>query len=67
MTRASSCARWLGANPPNLERAQCALERIVKDGGRASAVVDRILVAIKREPIRVQQIISMRWCARWSR
>jgi len=45
-----------GANPPNLERAQCALERIVKDDGRASAVIDRIGIAIKREPIRLQQI-----------
>jgi C4-dicarboxylate-specific signal transduction histidine kinase len=32
VTSASSCARWLAAQPPNLERAQRALERIVTAG-----------------------------------
>jgi C4-dicarboxylate-specific signal transduction histidine kinase len=42
VTSASSCARWLAAQPPNLERAQRALERIVTAGTRASAVIDRV-------------------------
>jgi PAS domain S-box-containing protein len=37
-----ACSRWLAADPPNLERAQLTLERIIRDANSASEVVSRI-------------------------
>jgi PAS domain S-box-containing protein len=56
VTSASSCARWLAAEPPNLQRAQRALERIMEAGTRASAVIDRVRTLVKREPVRVAPV-----------
>ena len=43
-----ACQRWLAADPPNLERAQLAAERIVRDGTSAAQVVSRIRSLFKR-------------------
>ena len=43
-----ACQRWLAADPPNLERAQLAAERIVRDGTSAADVVSRIRALFKR-------------------
>ncbi len=56
VTSASSCSRWLAAQPPNLQRAQRALERIMKAGTRASAVIDRVRTLVKRQPLRVAPV-----------
>jgi PAS domain S-box-containing protein len=56
VTSASSCSRWLAAEPPNLERAQRALERIMKAGARASVVIDRVRTLVKRQPLRVAPV-----------
>ena len=42
--------RWLGAEPPNVDEARQAFSRIVRDGGRAGAVVGRIRDIIKKAP-----------------
>ena len=52
VSSASSCSRWLAAEPPNLPRAQRALERIMEAGTRASAVVDRVRILVNRQPLR---------------
>ena len=52
VSSASSCSRWLAGEPPNLQRAQRALERIMEAGTRASAVIDRVRTLVKREPLR---------------
>jgi PAS domain S-box-containing protein len=49
---ASTAIRWLSAQPPNLEEAREALDRIVSDSGRADAVIDRIRALVKRAPQR---------------
>lgn len=41
-TDASACQHWIKSEPPNLERANAAAERIVRDSARASAVVGRV-------------------------
>jgi signal transduction histidine kinase len=46
---AFACSRWLSAEPPNLDRAQRALERIASDGGRASEIIDRIHMLTQRQ------------------
>jgi PAS domain S-box-containing protein len=42
ITNAESSLRWLGRAPPELGEARSAVERIIKDGHRASAVIKRI-------------------------
>ena len=37
---AAACSRWLSAKPPNLDRAQRALERIGSEGRRAGELID---------------------------
>ena len=50
VTNALAARRWLGAEPPNLDEVQQALDRIVRDGSRAGAVVGRIRNLIKKAP-----------------
>jgi PAS domain S-box-containing protein len=46
---AASCARWLAAQPPRMDKAAAALERIAADGKRAAQVVDRIRALVNRQ------------------
>jgi C4-dicarboxylate-specific signal transduction histidine kinase len=46
--------RWLGRAVPDLGEARAAVERIIRDGQRASAVIRRIrTLATKADPHRV--------------
>jgi C4-dicarboxylate-specific signal transduction histidine kinase len=49
VTSAGSCAHWLAAQPPDMEKARRALERIVNDGRRAGDVIKRIRTLMKRQ------------------
>ena len=42
VNNANASLRWLGQDPPNVERARSVLERVVSDGGRASEVIRSI-------------------------
>ncbi|MCC8938987.1 GHKL domain-containing protein [Bradyrhizobium sp. Arg68] len=42
VANAHACQRWLTAEPPNLERAQKTVERIIRDANAAADVVSRI-------------------------
>ena len=53
---AGSCARWLAAQPPELDKAQRSLERIARDGKRASEVIDRIRALVMRQPSRRDRV-----------
>lgn len=44
-----ACARWLAQDPPNLDKARLALDRIVSDANRASQVIARIRALSKGE------------------
>jgi hypothetical protein len=39
---AYACARWLAADPPNIERAKISAERIVRDANAAATIVGRL-------------------------
>src|SRR5262245_6142805 len=39
VTNGHACLRWLGREVPDLEEAQAAVERMIQDGQRASAVI----------------------------
>jgi PAS domain S-box-containing protein len=43
-----ACQRWLTAQPPNLERAQKTVERIIRDANGAAEVVSRIRALFRR-------------------
>jgi PAS domain S-box-containing protein len=49
VSSAGSCARWLAAEPPQLEKARRSVERLARDGQRASEVIDRIRALVMRQ------------------
>ena len=63
MTNAHACQTWLLHDPPNLERAQATLERIIRDGHSAAEVVRRIRALFKesppaKAPLDINQIVA---------
>ncbi|HEV3214816.1 MAG TPA: PAS domain-containing protein [Vicinamibacterales bacterium] len=58
VTNAEACQTWLSHDPPNLERAQATLERIIRDGHSAAEVVRRIR-ALFREAAPVKALLEM--------
>jgi PAS domain S-box-containing protein len=44
----NACLRWLGGERPNLDEARAALQRIIRDGHRASEVIERIRALVKK-------------------
>ena len=50
VTGAGAGLRWLAAQPPELEEARQTLQRIVKDGNRASDVISRIRALVRKAP-----------------
>jgi PAS domain S-box-containing protein len=51
VTSGNACLNWLATNPPNLRKARDAVERMVRDGNRASDVLKRIRALVKRAPL----------------
>jgi signal transduction histidine kinase len=52
VTNGNACLRWLGGAQPNFVEARQAVERIIKDGYRASEVIARIRALVKKSPAR---------------
>jgi PAS domain S-box-containing protein len=48
VTNSNACQRWLSATPPNLERAQKTVERIIRSANSAADVVSRIRALFKQ-------------------
>jgi PAS domain S-box-containing protein len=44
----NACRRWLAADPPDLDEARQAAQRVVKDGVRAGEVLARIRALVRR-------------------
>jgi len=54
VTNGQACLRWLAREVPDLQEARAAVERIIRDGQRASAVIQRIrALATKTDPHKV--------------
>jgi PAS domain S-box-containing protein len=47
VTNGNACLRWLGRDVPDLEEAQAAVARMIRDGHRASDVIQRIRALAK--------------------
>lgn len=43
-----ACQRWLKSEPPNLERAQSTVERVIRDANSAADVVGRVRALFKQ-------------------
>jgi C4-dicarboxylate-specific signal transduction histidine kinase len=52
VNNASAALHWLGKEPPDLEQARQALNRVFANGHRASEVIGRIRALIKKAPPR---------------
>jgi signal transduction histidine kinase len=50
VTNAQAALRWLQAQPPELAEVRQALNRIVRDGNRASDVIGRVRGMLKKAP-----------------
>jgi C4-dicarboxylate-specific signal transduction histidine kinase len=68
VTNANACIRWLGNSPPDAGEAAAAASRIVVEGRRASEVLDRIRILMKKGPLKfgpvdlneiVQQVLQL--------
>ncbi len=52
VTNANASLRWLSADPPNFTEVREAIQRIVRDGTRASDVIARIRMLLRKgEPV----------------
>jgi C4-dicarboxylate-specific signal transduction histidine kinase len=51
VTSGNACLNWLSTSPPNLRKARKAVERIVRDGNRASDVLKRVRSLLKKAPL----------------
>jgi PAS domain S-box-containing protein len=51
VTGGNACLNWLSTSPPNLRKARDAVERIVRDGNRASDVLKRVRALLKKAPL----------------
>ena len=52
----NACLSWLAAEPPNLEEANRAVERIIGDAARASDVIARVRGLFKKSPPQKQRV-----------
>ena len=55
-TSTAACSRWLARHPPDLLRAEQALDRIRRDCKRASDVVARICGLVRRQPLQANPV-----------
>ncbi|MFQ1064851.1 sensor histidine kinase [Bordetella trematum] len=51
VTSGSACQRWMAQQPPNMEKARQALQRIQDDAERASHIIARVRSLTKGEPL----------------
>jgi PAS domain S-box-containing protein len=63
LTNANASLRWLAGDAPDLAEARDAIQRIVRDGNRASDVITRMRALIKKapaahEPVAINTVIQ---------
>jgi two-component system, LuxR family, sensor kinase FixL len=63
VTNGSACMRWLTRSQPDLEEAKGAVQRIIRDGKRASDIIARIRALLKRTaanrvPLDINEVIQ---------
>ncbi len=63
LINAEACQSWLDCNPPNMDEAHAALQRIVRDGTRAGEVIRRVRALAKKTdtkmaPLNLNDVLS---------
>jgi PAS domain S-box-containing protein len=56
LTNAETALRWLGRQPPDLEKATPSIERVINDGKRAADIVSRIRDFSRKAPVRKESL-----------
>jgi PAS domain S-box-containing protein len=56
VTNASASRRWLAAKPPDLDEVREALDRIVREGNRASDIINRIRALLNKSAAPAQRL-----------
>jgi len=56
ITNASTCLRMLAADPPNIEGARATARRTIRDGNRASEVIQRLRALFARKGPRIEPV-----------
>lgn len=49
VSSSNACLRWLGQDPPNIEKARGSAERILSDANRAAAIIQRVRSLARHE------------------
>jgi C4-dicarboxylate-specific signal transduction histidine kinase len=63
VTSGEACLRWLAVTPPDIAEARGAIERIIRDGNRASEVIRRLRDLMRKTepqmaPLDINDVIS---------
>ena len=58
-----ACLNWLASQPPNIEQARRSVDRIIKDGKRASEIIQRVhalatKAGIQKAPLDINDVIN---------
>jgi len=48
VTNGDACLRWLGNDPPNLDKARLSVAGIIKEGNRAGEIIQRVRALAKK-------------------
>jgi C4-dicarboxylate-specific signal transduction histidine kinase len=56
VTNGNACLHWLDGVPPNLEKARQTVERIIRDGNRASSVIQEVRALVKKAPPKTEPV-----------
>ena len=56
ITNASTCLRMLAADPPNLDGARATAQRTLRDGNRASEVIQRLRTLFARQQPKIELV-----------
>jgi PAS domain S-box-containing protein len=56
LTNAGTALRWFARQPPDLEKAKSAIERVIDDGKRAADIVNRIRDFSRKAPMRKERL-----------
>jgi PAS domain S-box-containing protein len=57
LTNANASLRWMAGDSPNLEEARDAIQRIIRDGKRASDVIVRMRALFKKAPAAQERVV----------
>lgn len=56
VTSGNACQRWLASQPPNIERASQAVDRIISNANRASEIIGRVRNLVKKTPSQLEKL-----------